>query len=99
MTKEENKMIDHTASRFELAGRSVYKTAAGTLALLLWIAQASAASFTFSTGEPDGKIATLTRSPGPSLVQTETADDLIVTQSIVVSQATFTGLLPAGASL
>jgi hypothetical protein len=99
MTNKQNKMINHTAGRFELAARSVYKTTAGTLALLLWIAQASAGSFTFSTGNPDGKIATLARPPGLNIIQTETADDLVVTQSVVISQATFTGLLPVGTPL
>src|SRR6185369_2289119 len=33
----------------------------GALALLLLVLQASAASFSFSTGDPDGKIATLSR--------------------------------------
>jgi hypothetical protein len=33
------------------------------------------------------------------LVETETADDFILSQSVVINQATFTGLLPSGASL
>jgi hypothetical protein len=85
--------------RFGLKALYSHKTTVGVLALLLWAAQASAASFTFSTGEPDGKIATLSRAPGLDKIQTETADDLVVTQSIVISQATFTGLLPAGMPL
>ena len=72
------------------------KTAAGALAALLLASQGSAASFSFSTGEPDGKIATLSRPSSPGKIQTETADDFVVTQSVVISQATFTGLLPLG---
>src|SRR6266568_9023033 len=75
------------------------KTLARGLALLLLASQASAASFSFSTGDPDGKIATLSRSSSPGKMQTETADDFVVTQSVVISQATFTGLLPVGAPL
>ncbi len=70
-----------------------------TLTSLAVAAQASAAAFVFSTGIPDGKIATLSRPAGPGKMQTETADDFVTTQSIVINQATFTGLLPAGASL
>ena len=68
----------------------------GALAAVLLAAQASADTFTFSTGNPDGKIATLSRPASQGLIQTETADDFIVTQSVVISEATFTGLLPAG---
>ena len=75
------------------------KAILGALALLLLASGASAASFTFSTGNPDGKIATLSRPPSPGKIQTETADDFMVTQAVVISQATFTGLLPLGASL
>src|SRR6266404_6842059 len=56
--------------------------------------QASAASFTFSTGNPDGKVGTLSRPAGGGAIQTETADDFVVTQAIVITQATFTGLFP-----
>src|SRR6266511_3106283 len=85
--------------QFVVAARSANKTTAGTLALLLLVSQASADSFSFSTGDPDGKIATLTRPSSPAKIQTETADDFVLTQSVVISQATFTGLLPSGASL
>src|SRR5947199_6078915 len=81
-----------------LATLSANKITAGTLALLLLATHASAASFTFSTGDPDGKIATLSRPSSPGKMQTETADDFVLTQSVVISQATFTGLLPLGAS-
>jgi hypothetical protein len=94
--KERNKTktINETLAAF-----SANKITAGTLALLLLAAQASADSFSFSTGEPDGKIATLSRPPSPGKIQTETADDFVVPQTVVISQATFTGLLPVGAPL
>jgi len=72
-------------------------TLAGTFAALLLTSHALAASFSFSTGTPDGKIATLSRPSSSGKIQTETADDFMVTQSIVITQATFTGLLPLGA--
>jgi hypothetical protein len=61
--------------------------------------QASAAPFILSTGDPDGKIATLSRPSSPGKIQTETADDFVTTQSVVISRATFTGLLPLGTDL
>jgi len=79
--------------------KSINKITFGALALLLLVSRASAASFTFSTGEPDGKIATLSRPSSPGKIQTETADDFVATQAVVINQATFTGLLPAGAAL
>jgi len=85
--------------RFALAALSASKTTVAALALLQVVSQASAASFSFSTGEPDGKIATLSRPTSPGKMQTETADDFLVTQAIVISEATFTGLLPSGAAL
>ena len=78
---------------------SASTTAAMALAFLQAASQASAAPFFFSTGNPDGKIATLSRPSGPSRIQTETADDFVVTQSVVISEARFTGLLPLGTPL
>jgi hypothetical protein len=78
---------------------TIIKAAGSTLGLLLLASQASADPFFFSTGNPDGKIATLSRPASPGKIQTETADDFVVTQSVVISEATFTGLLPAGAAL
>ena len=74
------------------------KTSLGALASILILSQASATPFTFSTGAPDGKIATLSRPASTGIIQTETADDFAVTQQVVVASATFTGLLPAGTS-
>jgi len=68
-------------------------------ALLLLPSRASAGSFSFSTGAPDGLIGTLSRPAGAGLVQTETADDFILSECVLINEATFTGLLPMGASL
>src|SRR5215468_10919626 len=78
--------------RFASAVLSGSKTTVGALALLLLVSRISAASFSFSTGDPDGKMATLSRPPSLGKIQTETADDFVVTQAVVISQATFTGL-------
>jgi hypothetical protein len=60
---------------------------------------ASAGDFFFSTGSPDGKIATLSAPASPGKLETETADDFILTQQTRIDSATFTGLIPLGASL
>jgi hypothetical protein len=104
MMNERNKTINETPALrrlgpFVLASLSANKTTVSALASLLLVAQASAASFSFSTGDPDGRIATLSRTASPRVTQTETADDFVVTQAVVISQATFTGLLPLGEPL
>jgi hypothetical protein len=68
-------------------------------ALVLIASRASAQSFTFSTGSPDGLIGTLSRPASGGMVQTETADDFDLSDCVLINQATFTGLLPSGAPL
>jgi hypothetical protein len=71
-----------------------------SLSALLFLApRASATSFSFSTGMPDGLIGTLSRPASDGLIQTETADDFILNECVLINQATFTGLLPLGAPL
>jgi hypothetical protein len=65
---------------------------------ILMSAPVSAGSFTFSTGNPDGKIATLSRIASTGKLETETADDFVTTETTVITNATFTGLLFGGAT-
>jgi hypothetical protein len=60
---------------------------------------AAADAFMFSTGNPDGRMATATRPESPGKIQIETADDFALTAQTSITQATFTGLIPLGASL
>lgn len=60
---------------------------------------AAAAPFLFSTGNPDGLIATSSRIGIPGGVATETADDFVLTAQTQINQATFYGLLPTGGQL
>jgi hypothetical protein len=60
---------------------------------------AAADAFMFSTGDPDHRIGTLSRPSSAGLLETETADDFILSQQTSLTQATFTGLIPSGASL
>ena len=65
---------------------------------LLLVAPAAAAPFFFSTGNPDGLIATLSRTASTGKLETETADDFVTTATTVITSATFTGLLVGGAT-
>src|SRR5436305_235327 len=75
------------------AALSAHKITIAGLTVFLAVAQAPAASFLFSTGNPDGKIATLARPATPGKLQTETADDFNLTETTLLNRATFTGLL------
>lgn len=55
-------------------------------------------SFFFSTGNPDGKIATLSRTASAGKLETETADDFVTTARTIITSATFTGLFVGGAT-
>lgn len=76
--------------------------------LLLWPASialavaaaepALAGAFAFSTSDPDGKIATASRPSSAGKVEIESADDFILPSATRIDHATFTGLLPVGAS-
>jgi hypothetical protein len=64
-----------------------------------WLAApAKADQFFFSTGDPDGKIATLSRTASTGKLETETADDFVTTAPTLITSATFTGLLVGGAT-
>jgi len=73
---------------------------AATLIIGIWLATSAwAAPFFFSTGNPDGRLGALSQRPSPGQLETETADDFLLTQTAVIAQATITGLIPLGAPL
>ena len=86
-------------SRLNPTRRRLYALSTLTLLYALANLPAAAASIVFSTGNPDGKIATLSRPASGSTIQTETADDFILSQLTSLTSATFTGLLPSGSPL
>lgn len=61
-----------------------------------FVAAAKADQFSFSTGSPDGKLGALSRPAGSQGVETETADDFVLTQPTVLSGATVHGLIKGG---
>jgi hypothetical protein len=70
-----------------------------TFSAAAWLATpAFAASFSFSTGNPDGRLGALSQPSGPGQLETETADDFILTDTTVIRGATISGLLTSGAT-
>src|SRR5215467_5395102 len=57
---------------------------------------AAADPFVFSTGNPDGLMATATRPSSPGKFEIETGDDFVLTQQTLITGASFTGLIPSG---
>ncbi len=60
---------------------------------------AAASVFFFSTGAPDGKIATASRPASAGTFEIESADDFVLTGGTSITSATFTGLIPSNSSL
>jgi hypothetical protein len=72
-------------------------------ALVLLAHPTLANPFSFSTGDPDGLMATASR-PGPGAgsgvnQDTESADDFVLSNRTEITTASFTGLVPAGVDL
>lgn len=57
---------------------------------------AAADPFSFSTGTPDEKLGSLSRPASAGNLETETADDFILTDATVISRAAIHGLIPSG---
>ena len=69
-----------------------------TLLGLAFATSGSGAAFTFSTGLPDGRMATGSQPSGSSVVEIESADDFVLPSQTTITQATFYGLLPTTAT-
>jgi len=68
-------------------------------AFSLWAGSALGAPFLFSTGDPDGLVATGSRPGVGGKIEIETADDFILANAATITSASFTGLVPAGANV
>jgi hypothetical protein len=79
---------------FRLSFVAATVTLAVALATLGW-----ADPFSFSTGSPDGRLGALSQPPNSGPLETETADDFILTETTSITEATIVGLIPAGTSL
>src|SRR5262249_29171946 len=72
--------------------------AALTFAAVVMPLPAAADTFVFSTGNPDGLMATAARPESAGKFEIETGDDFVLTQQTVITGAAFTGLIPMRAS-
>jgi hypothetical protein len=60
---------------------------------------AGAAVFSFSSGNPDGKMAMASRPDSSGKPEIEAADDFVLSAQTAITHATFTGLLPKSGSV
>jgi hypothetical protein len=60
---------------------------------------ASADTVVFSSGSPDGLIATASRPASAGKIEIETADDFFLTQTTSITGGSFTGLVPNGSTI
>jgi len=60
---------------------------------------AAASPFFFSTGNPDGSMASATRPGSGGVSEIESADDFVLTRGTTITSATFTGIIPFGSSV
>lgn len=79
----------------QLARRLLFATAA----ILTASSPAWSQAYNFSTGNPDGLIATASRPGSPGHVEIESADDFVLDSATQLTNGTFTGLIPANADV
>jgi hypothetical protein len=80
--------------------RTVLAVAPVLLGLALYsVPSAAAATFAFSTGNPDGRMAMASRPDSPGKPEIEAADDFVLSAATAITHATFTGLLPSSGSV
>ncbi len=68
-------------------------------ALSMLTASVFAGPLFFSTGDPDGQMATASRPDGGGKIEIESADDFVLTQPTTITGAIFTGLLTGGTTV
>jgi hypothetical protein len=94
--------LTERSSEMKNAVRTVLRSSVVGIAVSagVWLAApAWAAPFFFSSGNPDGLLGALSRPSSPGALETETADDFILSDTTTIAQATITGLIPSGTSL
>jgi hypothetical protein len=98
--KFEVKALKNDGAAMRISTRSRLSLMAAMLSAGVWLATpACAEHFFFSTGNPDGKLGAVSRPAGSQGLETETADDFVLTQATVVSGATMHGLIPNGTAV
>jgi hypothetical protein len=67
------------------------------LSVIVTASPATASAFLFSSGNPDGAIATLSRPDLGGVIENETGDDFVLGRTTMINSATFTGLVTGAA--
>jgi hypothetical protein len=80
-----------------VAGRE--SLAASAILGLMAAMPAAAEPFSFSTGDPDGKMATASRPDSAGAFEIQTADDFALSGATSLTSAAFTGLIPSGSTV
>jgi hypothetical protein len=65
----------------------------------LFATAASTNAFAFSNGSPDGLLGALSQPATTTKLETEAADDFVLTETTVIASASISGLIPLGTSL
>jgi hypothetical protein len=81
-----------------ISSRARTGIAALAFAAVVMPLSAAADAVLFSTGNPDGLMASGTRPASAGKFEIETGDDFALTQETLITGAAFTGLIPSGAS-
>src|SRR5262247_918230 len=79
--------------------RTIARMGATLIVGLALATPARAEIFSFSTGVPDGLLGALSQPGTSTTLETETADDFVLTQPTFISGAVIVGLVPTGTSL
>jgi PEP-CTERM motif len=74
-------------------------TLIATLSMCTLLSGMAVGAVIFDTGAPDGRAGLASRPAGPGTMEIETADDFAFNNASVITGATFTGLIPTGASV
>jgi hypothetical protein len=98
-TFNQNQNLDYSGEGGIMNKRLIVSFLAVVIVAIFIAIPAFADSFTFSTGNPDGLIGTLSRPASAGKLQTETADDFVLSHPTLLNQATFVGLIPLGTPL
>jgi len=79
--------------------RKILACATMMASILLTARLATAETFSFTPGDPDGKVGALSRRASPGNIETETADDFVLQRTTIINKATVKGLLPSDTDL
>jgi hypothetical protein len=86
--------------KHEEESRMKHLFVAATVSATVWFAAPVWADpFFFSTGNPDGLLGALSQPAASEKLETEAADDFILTETTSIAQATIAGLIPSGTPL